>query len=444
MGVSISLEDIESVEYCDIETIYDITVEDNSNYIIDAGKEILVHNSSKTFDAIHFIVAFCNHNLNKGLKFYMFRKTLKDCREKLYESDFVECLKIIGIYDKNNARNEGVNPEYNLFGNKIYFRGIDSIGTEATYSDGIFYNELMDEDEYNNISGWVDRCKKFVIFDWNPKYTLHWVFDWEGRPNVYFTHTTYKNNKKLDPVTINRVEALSPWHLDDLKQPKDQRRPHEENIKNNTADEWRFEVYGMGIRANKSGLVFPNVTWIDELPSNVSKYFYGIDFGNTTGTYALAEGCHDGENLYFDVPIYGSFADKQDIAADANSGLKSFYEALKQLFKGQEKQEKYIICDSAQPHKITDLNIFAERDGCNWQFLPVKKFPGCIKWRIDVLKRYRLHFVKRKHTIAEQENYCWKQINGISFNEPIDDHNHGFDAIGYSIQYQYELIYEKK
>ena len=66
--------------------------------------------SSKTFDAIHFFVAFCSQNQNKGLKFYFFRKTLKDCREKLYESDFVECLKIIGLYDKLNGRNEGVNP----------------------------------------------------------------------------------------------------------------------------------------------------------------------------------------------------------------------------------------------------------------------------------------------------------------------------------------------
>lgn len=54
----INIEDIESISYINIDTIYDITVEDNSNYFINVGKDILVHNSSKTFDAIHFFCCF--------------------------------------------------------------------------------------------------------------------------------------------------------------------------------------------------------------------------------------------------------------------------------------------------------------------------------------------------------------------------------------------------
>ena len=397
--------------------------------------------SSKTFDAIHFIVAFCNQNQNKGLKFYFFRKTLKDCREKLYESDFVECLKIIGIYDKSNARNEGVNPEYNLYGNKLYFRGIDSIGTEATYSDGIFYNELMDEESYNNISGWVTRCKKFVIFDWNPKYTLHWIFKWENRPDVFFTHTTYKNNKKLDTATIKSIESTSPWHLDDLKLPKDKRRFNEVNIANGTVDEWFFEVYGMGLRANRAGLVFPSVTWHDKLTTNYEKYYYGLDFGNTTGIYAFAVGCDNEYGIWFDCPIYGSFATKEDIANDSNSGLKRFYEAFKAWLNDfQPKGEVMVIADSAQPLKIRDLNQWCDADRLNVKFYPVKKFPGCVEWRIDVIKRKSINLVERTHIKHEQENYIYQTINGISLNKPIDDFNHFWDSAGYSIQYQEHLI----
>lgn len=375
--------------------------------------------SSKTWDAIHFFVAFCNHNQNKGLKFYFFRKTLKDCREKLYISDFVECLKEIGIYDTNNARNEGVNPEYNLFGNKIYFRGIDSIGTEATYSDGIFYNELMDEDSYNNIAGWIDRCKKFVIFDWNPKYTLHWIFKWESRSNVYFTHTTYKNNKKLDPVTVGKVEQLSPWNLEDLHLPKDQRRPHEENVKNNTFDEWRFEVYGMGLRANRAGLVFPNVTWIYDLPSEYDVRFYGLDYGFTNDPSALTEvrlkKNAEGEkcDIYIKLLLYQPTKESDDLIA--------LIDAIDKNIRNVE-----IASDSADGgFMLADLR----RHGFN--IIPAKKPAGSILYGIDLLHRCNIHLVISEHSKSEQENYSYMVIEGNQTNTPIDKHNHMWDSVRY-------------
>ncbi len=373
--------------------------------------------SSKTFDAIHFIVAFCNQNQNKGLKFYLFRKTLKDCREKLYESDFVECLKIIGIYDKSNARNEGVNPEYNLYGNKLYFRGIDSIGTEATYSDGIFYNELMDEESYSNISGWVDRCKKFVIFDWNPKYTLHWVFEWEGKPDVYFTHTTYKNNKKLDPTTIKKIESLSPWHLDDLHLPKDKRRPHVENINNKTFDEWRFEVYGMGIRANRSGLVFPNVTWIDDLPEAYDLEYYGMDYGFTNDPTAVTQVRFkkgiEKHDLYIKLRLYEP-TDNSDKLIQLLTTIDS------------DIKNKVIASDSADGgFMLSDLR----RSG--FKIIPASKPAGSILYGIDLLHRCNIHIVKNRDAKAEQENYSYMVVQGMQLNTPIDKHNHMWDSVRY-------------
>lgn len=398
--------------------------------------------SSKTQDAFHLIEVFCQH-AKTPLSIGVFRNTLKDCREKTY-ADFRTFLgpKIRGIYDSNNARRELTSPEYNLHGSIIEFRGLDE-DTEQKGYDIIFCNEILETNTEDSISGLELRCRKLAIYDWNPKYTIHWIFKWEGRPNVFFTRTTYKNNKHLEQSIVKGIESKSPWHLDDLHLPINQRRPNIENIKNGTVDKWRFEVYGMGIRSNKEGLVFPNVTWIDELPKIVDKHFYGIDFGNTTGVYAFAQGCRVDRKLFFDTPLYGSFATSEDIQQDSNSGLKSFYTALKQWYIDNCRGEEIVIvCDSAQPQKIRDLGIYASLDNLKIIFVPVEKFPGCIKWRVDVLNRYDLNFVNRTWSVEEQENYAYKNIRGIQLDEPIDNFNHGFDAIGYSIQYQPDIIYE--
>lgn len=398
--------------------------------------------AGKTIDAFHLIETFCSHAKTQ-LSIGIFRNTLKDSREKTYD-DFKKYLKKIrGIYNPENARRELTSPDYNLYGSSIEFRGLDE-ETEQKGYDIVFVNEAMEIDSEIKIEGLKTRCRKMMIFDWNPKYTIHWIFNWENRPNVYFTKTTYKNNKHLEKSIVAEIESKSPWNLNDLHLPKNKRRKNEINYQNNTVDEWHFEVYGIGIRSNRAGLVFPNVTWIDKLPTDVDKYFYGIDFGNTTGIFAMSEGCCKGENIYFSTPVYGSFATSEEITADKDSGIKKFYTALKTWAVNESKasNELVFVCDCAQPHYISDLNIYALNDGFKWQFLPVKKFPGCIVWRIDKIKQFNIHLVEKKHTKHEQENYSYININGIQLSEPEHKHNHGFDAMGYSIQYEYNIIYK--
>jgi hypothetical protein len=136
-----------------------------------------------------------------------------------------------------------------------------------------------------------------------------------------------------------------------------------------------------------------------------------------------------------DCPIYGSFATTEDCAVDGNIGLKRFYEALKVEIK-QYTTEQIIICDSAQPAKINDLNQWAERDGLKCVFIAVKKFPGCVTWRLDIINRHQINLINRPHIRKEQENYSYRTVHGIKTNDPIDDFNHFWDASGYAVQYE--------
>ena len=246
--------------------------------------------SSKTWDTIHLIVAFCDQHRYKDipLKIAFFRNTLKDCRDKLYEEDFKLCLKTIGIYDKANARKENQSPEYNLWGNDIFFRGLDEATEQPTY-DIVFINEALEVNSYGKVAGLFFRCRKLVIMDWNPKFTAHWCFDLEGQPLTFFSKTTYLNNPKLAPEIIENIQRYSPWHLDDLHLPETQRRPHEQNIANKTANRFYFLVYGMGMRGAMEGLIFEDVKWIDQLPDQFDKEFYGLDFGFTSDPSAFVK-----------------------------------------------------------------------------------------------------------------------------------------------------------
>lgn len=366
--------------------------------------------SSKTWDTFHFIYTFCSHNqdLEIPLEVIVIRRTLKNARERAY-ADFKECMLTIGVFDQDNVSAEKTSPVYNLFGNNIKFIGLDD-GAEAKGSDIVFVNEMLEVESQNLVRGWKMRCRKLFISDWNPKYSSHWAFDWEGQPFTYFSKTTYKNNRHLEKSIIADIESTSPYHLDDLHLPEEKRRPNLENIKNKTVDEWYFKVYGMGERASKDGLCIPNVTWIDKFPDNIEKIGYGMDFGYTSDPTAIVKLGVEGNKLYIEGLFYNP-TKSSDI----------LFPVLEKL--GITKAN--IWADSADPAMISDLN----RRGAH--VYGFKKFHGSIEYGIGLINSYDVHIVYNADFKKEQENYIYKTYHDISLEEPVDNHNHYFDATRY-------------
>jgi len=376
--------------------------------------------SSKTWDTFHLLVYICWHT-ETPLSIYVLRNTLTECRDKTFD-DFLKFARIVGIYD-NNAYVTSPKPNYKIGNHIIKFRGLDDEkDTEGFPSDITFLNEALELPTESKITGIFMRCTRLFIADWNPKFTAHWIFKWEKRDNVFFTRTTYLNNKHCPEAVVKELKGYEPT---------------KQNIEQGTANEYRYKVYTLGQRGSMDGLVFPDVIWVDSLDYETDKIMYGLDFGNTTGTFAFAEVYTNGNNLYADCPIYSKFATKEDIVTDKNSGLLNFYEVFKSYLKEKEleKTEMFIISDSANPDFITNLNIWSDRDGYNCKFLPVKKYSGCVTARIDKMNRYKMHLVKRDWVIEEQENYAYLEINGIKTNQPKKGNDHFFDALGYAFQY---------
>lgn len=374
--------------------------------------------SSKTWDFIHFLVMFYDHNRGKGLETYILRNTLVDCRDFTYK-EFEKCLTKIGVMSEVKKK-ESPKPYMNLFGNHIYFRGLDE-DKEAPPSDIIFVNEALEVETRRKLKGWFMRCRKLQVLDWNPKFSQHWCFDLEGNPNTFFTYSTYKNNKHLEVSVVNEIESYCPWHLDDLHLPKEKRRSHPFNIKNGTADDYQWGVYGEGKRTAPEGLIFKNVRYIDEWPIDVSP-IHAMDFGFTVDPTAFGRVGENKTDIFAELLLY----EPTETSAEISEYVK------------QKRINKRIPCTADSSDKYTGENkgtveMVKELKLEGWNISKVRKTNSIMFWigkmkkkRINIVKNELYHYVKK-----EQENYRLKTINGIAINQPIDKYNHAWDMIRY-------------
>jgi PBSX family phage terminase large subunit len=376
--------------------------------------------SAKTYDAFHFIYMFCDHNRDKGKEIYILRNTLTNCRDYTLK-DFKNCIKII-TGEQPLIQSEGQKPYCNLFGNHIFFRGLDDEKNQEGYpSDIVFVNESLEIETRSKIAGIRMRCRMMMIFDWNPKFTQHWCFDMEGQKNTFFTHSTYKNNKHLQKSVVNEIESYCPWHFDDFHLQEKERRPHPVNCETGTADLFRWKVYGEGIRSAPEGLIFENVQYIDEWPEDVA-HVYGQDFGFTNDPSALVKVGETSTDIYLELLMYEP--------TPTASIISDFYKSI-----GMTRSIP-ITADSSDKYTGENkgtVEMVIELQNLGWPVSKVSKTKSIIYW-IEKMKGKRINIVRNhllKYARKEQENYKFKTVNGIAINQPIDKFNHFWDGSRY-------------
>lgn len=363
--------------------------------------------SSKTHSILQYLLLYSQHNASKEKTIRIFRDDRVNCMGSVYE-DFTERLKAAGQYDERFLR-KSAPTTYHHFGNRFIFMGLDDAAKLHGPKQSIaYFNEALDIDKgaFQQVN---QRTTELTILDWNPKTTIHWVYDLEKRDNSIFLHATYRDNAFIPKANYDDIMAYCPWNMQDLHLPKKDRRPHTVNIENGTADEYMWEVYGMGIRASHSGLVYPDVTWIDEFPSDVEDIGYGIDFGHTNHPTAIVKGGRNGNNLYFELKFY--------IPED---DINTLYTVLSGILNGS-----MIVADSAEPGLISDLRHKGIK------ILAANKFNGSVLYGIDLIKSYKIHIVRNLSARKEQENYVWRTIGGIPLNEPVKAFDDFWDACRY-------------
>lgn len=397
--------------------------------------------SMKTWSSVDFLIYLCSV-VEKDSVINIIKETYNSFKTTLY-SDFNRRLPMYGIPSPFAGKKE-VSSFY-LFGNQINLLGADSDSVlHGVGSDYFYINEALDVDQ-NVFDQLEQRCRKFWWIDYNPKATHHWVYDRIcNRKDVGFLKTTFKDNPYISEPELRKVLSYQPigytevakyFGAEDSDEKKRVAAIHKardykavlnlinfsalalqelerskQNEEQGTADDYMWQVYGLGARTAPEGAVFPHVTWIKKFPEGIEQNYYGSDIGHTVSPSTVVRVGVEGRNIYLEKLFH-----------EPTPSSVSYTEALRYTVGAND-----VWSDSAEPGYISD----AQQAGLN--VYAIRKFAGSIKYGIGILKGYKIHIVDCPEWRKEQSSYLYRKINGIKLDDPIDEYNHLWDAARYA------------
>ena len=283
-------------------------------------------------------------------------------------------------------------------GSKIEFKSYENEqDAKSGKRDYLFMNEAngIGYSVYDQLQ---IRTSKQTFIDYNPTAPF-WVHDkLIGKENVQLFISNYKHNPFLKDSIKRKIEALQ------------------------DIDKNKWRVYGLGLTGELQGVIFDNVEWIQELPTdNIKRSCIGVDFGysndpTTIVKIVLSQGSIYGKLLHYETGL-------------TNPDIGNVFKEL-ELKKGLQ-QGDLIMADSAEPKSIKELR------NLGWRVKGVKKGADSVRFGINQLKSYgKLFLVNNELWKQEQRNYVWKtdKSDGKTINKPIDKDNHIWDAFRYAEQ----------
>lgn len=283
-------------------------------------------------------------------------------------------------------------------GSKIEFKSYENEqDAKSGKRDYLFMNEANGIG-YSIYDQLQIRTSKQTFIDYNPTAPF-WVHDkLIGKENVQLFISNYKHNPFLKDSIKRKIEALQ------------------------DIDKNKWRVYGLGLTGELQGVIFDNVEWIQELPTdNIKRSCIGVDFGysndpTTIVKIVLSQGSIYGKLLHYETGL-------------TNPDIGNVFKDLG--FKKGLQQGDLIMADSAEPKSIKELR------NLGWRVKGVKKGADSIRFGINQLKSYgKLFLVNNELWKQEQRNYVWKtdKSDGKTINKPIDKDNHIWDAFRYAEQ----------
>jgi len=300
-------------------------------------------------------------------------------------------------------------------GNMIIARGLDKEHKTKSIKDptGVWYEE-MNEIGFNDFLKTTTSLRGGIIQEiatFNPEMETEWINSYffpakesyekaDGnfhyvksiRDDTTILHTTYRDNKYVTPQSAELLESF------------------------NAVDDNYYRIYTLGLWGGVlEGLIYDNWQIIKEIPKESKLLGYGLDWGFTNDPTAIVK-VNMGENiLYLDEILYKKGMTNQELCLEMN---------LCGIIGSDE-----IVADSAEPKSIQELYA----GGFNVH--PALKGPDSIRAGISKIRQYKIKVTSRsRNLIRELKNYRWKMDkDGNSLNVPIDNYNHGLDAVRYVV-----------
>lgn len=388
--------------------------------------------SSKTYSILQILML--ELMTRERIKITVWRDTKVTCRATVME-DFKKVI----MFDEKVYLDFKENKQQGKFTHKktkseIIFEGADSIGKVLGGAQDIsYFNEVTEfsKDVYLQIT---QRTADRVICDYNPSKDF-WLEKYRDDPNTVFIHSTFLNNAFCPQPIAEQILSYEPWETNSYDiidselfykgepiSPHNQPPPNKLNVKRNTADEYMWLVYGLGIGAEKPNRIYRG--WKEITPEEFESLeyvsYFGLDFGTSNPT-ACVEVKYDGDGAFY---VYPRFYKP---LTNINESLTTI---ISQNIPSIIKGKSLIVCDSAKSSYIDLLKYD--------NFLAVKanKGPGSLESGITLLQGFTIYFVHDKNFIKEYNNYSWHVDRyGKSTDQPVKEDDHYMDALRYIIDY---------
>lgn len=401
--------------------------QEKQGFVLEGGS-----GSAKTYDIIQFLMYYCEINRDKGKDILIFRQTYADLKKTVLK-DFIKILKMYKMYDvKKHTRSHP--QSYDLFGNVIFFTGLDGMGSHGERHDVIWGNEGM-ELSFEDFKQLNQRCNEFFVIDYNPSFTEHWIFNnIIPRKDTKFFRSTQLDNPFLPSGQRQEILAYEPWesgsyhvegdsiiHQGEAISKNNQPPPNIDNIEQGTAEEYMWKVYGLGLRGAMEGQIFKNVKYIDSFPDLA--YTYGLDYGFTTDPSALTKFAKEGRNIYIELICYEPTETSNDLSNMMTALGVSRYVPIT-----ADSSDRFV----SERKGVTKMT--SELFDIGWEISKVSKTKSVMFWLLE-MKDCKIHIVKNhlyEKAKIEVENYKMKEVNGILINQPEDKHNHMWDSARYA------------
>ena len=351
--------------------------------------------SSKTWSIFQFFLLKAVKG--EGITVTIVRDKLTWIKSTLLK-DFAEMTNRYGLSITPEINFNRADQVYNVNGSEFAFYGLDyAEKLHGRKQDWFWINEAL-EVEKKHFDQLEMRTTKGGLIDYNPYNDVGWVYDIQKRPDVCVIKSTMIDNPFLEESIKRKILSY---------------KPTPENIKNGTADNYMWQVYGLGEKARLQGLVFNNWDIVEDIPDGARFLGYGLDFGFTNDPTALVGLYEYDKELYIDNPIYKTRLLNQDI--------------INELKRLGVSNADLIVADSAEPKSIEEISLA----GFNIQ--GAYKGQDSVRYGIDLLKNFKMHLTRRSIEMEnELRKYKYKEDrSGNILNEPIDQFNHTIDALRY-------------
>lgn len=419
--------------------------------------------SSKTWSDFQVIFLYLYENPLTTCT--ILRDTQKSCRE-IVETDFVKWLSdpmgrkselerniitikefdayiktenLLRFFIRNKTNHTWTFKHNNSF---IRFTGLDDENDAMGMTQDICWINEPYNFSHEVYKQLAQRTSKYILFDWNPKQN-HWIEDEKKKNNTITLVSTFLDNpfcpkeskiqiQSYQPISqceivlnnlLNYQEAvLYDTDFNDINFTKRQINELKRCIYNQSVNSdslYHWLVFGKGLKSEKPNKVYKNWQIITDKEFNQLPYskYYALDFG-TTNPSALVEVKFDGEKSFFC---------KEKLYLPISKMSSTLSEVLESL--GIDKKIP-LICDSADPIKISDLIL----NGFN--AIPAVKGPGSVKAGIDFIMAKLIYVTSLSENILfEYDNYEWEIVNNVNLDRPIKKDDHILDAIRYIITY---------